>query len=176
MAIQKRKLLKLALVAAIMSPMVFQATARAEVYEIDSLKNLYQGVQFDHDMHVEITGEDCSVCHHHTAGIATKDPLCKTCHRESTEVDDPSCDSCHVKENFSAENMKKSWDTPLLHHRNKPGLKAAYHRNCLACHEENEAPVGCTDCHEMTAEGEKYYRAGQYAPAPKANKEHGVHH
>ncbi|PLX47791.1 MAG: class III cytochrome C [Desulfobulbaceae bacterium] len=176
MGIKKRKLLGLALMAAMVSPWSLPGPATAEVFELDSVKNLYEGVSFDHDMHIEITGEDCTACHHHTAGTAPVDPLCVTCHANSPEADDPSCKSCHAKDVFDADNMKKNWDTPLLHHRNKPGLKAAYHRNCLGCHEEIGAPTGCTDCHAMTEVGEKFYNTGKYAPEPTAAGQGGGHH
>lgn len=176
MGIKKRKLLGLALMAAMVSPWSLPGPANAEVFELDSMKNLYEGVSFDHDMHIEATEENCTVCHHHTAGTPPTDPLCVTCHANSPEADDPSCKSCHVKDVFSAENMKKSWETPLLHHRSKPSLKAAYHQNCLGCHEENGAPTGCTDCHAMTDTGEKFYYTGKYAPEPKAEGEGGGHH
>lgn len=175
MGIKKRKLLGLALVAAMVSPWSFPGPAGAEVLELDSIKNLYEGVSFDHDMHIEATEENCAACHHHTAGTPTTDPLCVTCHANSPEADDPSCKSCHVKDVFAAENMKKSWETPRLQHRNKPSLKAAYHQNCLSCHEEVGAPTGCTDCHAMTDAGEKYYNTGKYAPAPKAEGYGGGH-
>lgn len=176
MGIKKRKLLGLALMAAMVSPWSLPGPATAEVFELDSVKNLYEGVSFDHDMHIEITDENCTACHHHTAGTAPVDPLCVTCHADSPEADDPSCRSCHAKDVFDADNMKKNWETPLLHHRNKPGLKAAYHRNCLGCHEEVGAPTGCTDCHAMTEVGEKFYNTGKYAPEPPAAGQGGGHH
>jgi hypothetical protein len=173
---KKRKLLGLALVAAMVSPWSLPGPAGAEVFDLDSMKNLYEKVSFDHDMHIEITGQNCTECHHHTAGTPPTDALCVTCHANSQEAADPSCKSCHVKDVFDAENMKKTWDTPLLHHRNKPSLKAAYHQNCLGCHEQNGAPTGCTECHAMTDAGEKFYNAGKYAPEPKAESHGGGHH
>ena len=176
MGIKKRKLLGLALIAAMVSPWSLPGPASAEVFELDSMKNLYEGVSFDHDMHIEATEENCTECHHHTAGTPPTDPLCVTCHANSPEADDPSCKSCHVKDVFAAENMKKAWETPLLNHRSKPSLKAAYHQNCLGCHEQNGAPTGCTDCHAMTDAGEKFYNTGKYAPEPVAAGDGGGHH
>lgn len=177
MGMKKKKLLGFALMAALASQVGLAPVALSEVIELDSLKNLYEGVSFDHDMHIEIVGENCSVCHHHTAGTVAQGPLCITCHANSPAADDPTCSGCHEKEVFSAANMKKSWETDLLHHRSKPSLKAAYHQNCLACHVENGAPAGCTDCHGMTDAGEKFYDAGAHAPVPKAEGAgHGTGH
>ena len=176
MGIKKRKLLGLALMAAMVTPWSLPGPAEAEVFELDSMKNLYEGVSFDHDMHIEATEENCTECHHHTAGTPPTDPLCVTCHASSPESDDPSCTSCHVKDVFAADNMKKNWDTPLLNHRSKPSLKAAYHQNCLGCHTEVGAPTGCTDCHAMTDAGEKFYNTGKYAPEPKADGHGGGGH
>jgi hypothetical protein len=47
--------------------------------------------------------------------------------------------------------------------------------DCLACHEENGAPTGCTDCHAMTDAGEKFYNTGKYAPEAKAAGHGGGH-
>ena len=174
MGIKKKKLLGFALIAAMASPWAC-GNAGAEVFEIDGLKNLYEGVSFDHDMHIEVTEENCSKCHHHTAGTAPEGANCVRCHANSPEADNPSCKSCHVADVFGADNLKNLWDTPLKHHNNQIGLKAAYHQNCLGCHQEVGAPVGCTDCHAITDDGEKFYNSGPYAPAPKADSGHGGH-
>jgi hypothetical protein len=176
MGMKKRRLLGLTLIAVMVSSWILPGSALAEVFELDSMKNLYEGVYFDHDMHIEVTGDDCTVCHHHTVGTAPVDPLCVTCHANSPESDDPRCSSCHVKDVFAAENMRKIWDTPRLYHRGKPSLKAAYHQGCLGCHEQNDAPAGCTDCHAMTEAGEKFYHTGTYAPEPKGANQGGGHH
>ncbi len=38
-------------------------------------------------------------------------------------------------------------------------LKAAYHWNCVGCHEEMDGPTDCQDCHARTPEGDAFYRA-----------------
>jgi hypothetical protein len=45
------------------------------------------------------------------------------------------------------------------YHVDMPGLKAAYHWNCVGCHEVMDGPTGCQDCHARTVEGDTFYRA-----------------
>lgn len=59
---------------------------------------------------------------------------CATCHHHSTAGETPSCAECHGAP-FNPENL------------NLPGLKGAYHLQCMGCHKEMGAPVGCTECH-----------------------------
>ena len=74
---------------------------------------------------------------------------------------------------FSAASLREK--DPNTYHTGKPGLKAAYHLNCLGCHEKNGGPTGCTDCHTRTVEGDKFYRAGEYAPKKSAGGHDGGH-
>jgi len=63
--------------------------------------------------------------------------FCAGCHHETPlGTRPPPCRSCHEKE-----------DAPTA---DKPGLKAAYHRQCLGCHQQMAIePQGCTEgCHE----------------------------
>ena len=46
----------------------------------------------------------------------------------------PTCRSCHSREADPVDD--------------KPGLKAAYHRQCMGCHEQMDLKVGCEDCHK----------------------------
>jgi hypothetical protein len=60
----------------------------------------------------------CSGCHHHSP-IGTRPPPCRACHADAAE---PT--------------------------RDRPGLKVAYHRQCVGCHIAMDLPKqGCTDCH-----------------------------
>ena len=61
----------------------------------------------------------CAVCHHYTQEDA-KHPACKACHAIDAGGD-----------------------------IRKPGLKGAYHRQCIGCHESMKiGKTGCTDCHK----------------------------
>ena len=68
----------------------------------------------------------CAGCHHNTP-VGSRPPPCASCH---TEEGDPTSDV--------------------------PGLRAAYHRQCVGCHEQMNIPEqGCTDCHaEIGGEGQ----------------------
>jgi len=130
--------------------------------EIGSPAGLFGEVYFDHEMHLDLA-DTCSECHHHTLGSYVIDEDCARCHRESEPTEEVSCGGCHTADPFSAEYLKNKMEDPNLYHNDKPGLKAAYHLNCVACHREMGAPTGCQDCHERTAAGDSYYRSDAMA-------------
>ncbi|MCB2184230.1 MAG: cytochrome c family protein [Desulfobulbaceae bacterium] len=176
MSLKKGKTIGLAAIIAIAAPLSLPFTVSGEVFELNSLSSLYEGVSFDHDMHIEATEDNCTVCHHHTAGTPPEEPDCVRCHRNSGEADSPKCSDCHVAEPFSAANLDRQYNTPNLYHTAKPGLKAVYHLNCLGCHQETGGPTGCQDCHTMTDKGEKFYNTGHYAPKEKPGGQSSGHH
>ena len=120
---------------------------------LDRMKNLYAGVQFQHTAHFEMgfacsdchhvrfgTPLTCSKCHDHRMAPDTfvhehhwESSKCESCHQVSSSKE-LACSSCH-KVPFDENNLQ------LL------GLKGALHKQCMACHAENGAPNGCTDCH-----------------------------
>jgi len=90
-----------------------------ETATLDSLKKLYGPVEFTHKAHTGYAG-DCAVCHHH-----------------SQPGEYFPCSQCH-----SGKPIKTAKDR-------LPGLKAAYHQQCMNCHKTSgSGPTGCTDCHE----------------------------
>ena len=137
--------------------------------EIDSLAQLYEPVYFDHAMHEEVTDSNCAVCHHHTLGTQIEDENCMRCHAESGATDEISCQGCHPSNRFEAEYLNKIDADNTLYHRDKVGLKAAYHIRCMNCHEELGVANGCQDCHSRTDAGDKFFHAGTYAP-PETDK------
>ncbi|WP_028585997.1 cytochrome c3 family protein [Desulfogranum mediterraneum] len=126
-----------------------------ESVEIESLAELYQPVSFDHALHVEMA--DCVECHHHTTGQQPVDPNCLRCHAQSTETESISCEACHSAKRFYPEDLKER-NQPELYHIDKPGLKGAYHLNCLGCHQQQGGPTGCQDCHALTKRGEQLFK------------------
>ncbi|HMK48768.1 MAG TPA: cytochrome c3 family protein [Thermodesulfovibrionales bacterium] len=67
----------------------------------------------------------CMGCHHKSAAEA-----------EAKDTDPPRCRSCHSL-TFDVKNM------------NRPRLLAAYHRQCITCHEKMDVKArGCSDCHK----------------------------
>lgn len=134
-----------------------------ETVKLDKLAKLYEGVEFDHEMHTEIA-DDCTVCHHHTVGMPSSNENCSKCHNTETVPGKVACADCHALDPFSAEYLAANAPGNGHYHIDKPGLKAAYHLNCLNCHEEMGGPEGCEDCHERTKLGDAFYRSGSYAP------------
>ncbi len=150
---------------ALLAPATGQAMSAEdapESVEIDTLAELYGPVSFDHAMHTDVA--QCSDCHHHTTGTDPTDPPCVKCHYGREEGETVSCTDCHAAEPFIQENLKKL-ENPEIFHIDKPGLKGAYHINCLGCHQEVGGPTGCQDCHQMTEAGEKRFDTGKFAPA-----------
>ena len=68
------------------------------------------------------------------------DTLCSGCHHLSpVGTSPPPCRACHAQESDPT--------------RDRPGLKVAYHRQCVGCHQAMDLPKqGCTDCHAERAE------------------------
>lgn len=95
-----------------------------KVVVLNELEDLYQPVPFDHESHakmLEMTG-GCVVCHHYTPE-RVEHPACKTCHEVGPGQGDVR----------------------------KPGLKGAYHRQCISCHREWSGDTGCHTCHPPKA-------------------------
>jgi hypothetical protein len=88
---------------------------------IKKQEDLYGPVRFMHSKHAA-SMQDCAVCHHArpTDANALETTRCSACHQESFRSDHPD----------------------------RIGLKAAYHLNCMGCHEKmNQGPVDCIGCH-----------------------------
>ncbi len=121
---------------------------------LDSIKDAYTPVTFDHAKHTAIAGS-CAACHHeHKMGDGLP---CKQCHNLSPETFKKSvtnsfmpCKNCHGT--FDRDNAAM------------PGLKTAYHRQCFTCHRGmgniGEDPKGCTEiCHARKAD-----KLGKHTP------------
>jgi hypothetical protein len=111
-----------------------------EEVTIKILQNEYEAAKLPHRKIVHSlmnkTKEDRIAQYFHT------DPgtLCQGCHHNSPAMKKPpACGSCHAKP-FDANNILR------------PGLMAAYHRQCIGCHEEmgieKPAATDCTGCHK----------------------------
>ncbi|KAA3610126.1 MAG: hypothetical protein D8M58_07170 [Calditrichaeota bacterium] len=95
------------------------ADEASELFVIDTLMDLYEPSVFTHKLHAE---------------MAAMAGGCESCHHFNPPGKILSCVSCHEPE-------KKS-------DISKPGLKGAYHRQCLNCHREWGHTTKCTICHE----------------------------
>jgi hypothetical protein len=90
-----------------------------DVFILDKLSDIYVPVVFPHKLHAGMTemGQGCHVCHHRNP----PGPIL-------------SCDECHGGPS-NPENLRQ------------PGLKGAYHRQCLSCHREWTHETDCVICH-----------------------------
>ena len=91
-----------------------------DIVILDELAHDYLPVPFDHRGHAAMAdmGEGCLTCHHHTPE-GSLPPPCKSCHAADIEGTD-------------------------IH---KPGLKGAYHQQCLNCHRDWTDEKNCEVCH-----------------------------
>jgi len=141
--------------------------------KLDALENLYDSVKFNHSKHIMLV-KDCAECHHHTTGTLVEDKNCVRCHKNSGATTTVACRGCHILQPFSAQAMREK--NKNAYHSDKPGLKGAYHQNCMGCHAKTGGPTGCQDCHPLKKTGEAFYNTGGYAPKQTADKgKHGGH-
>ncbi|MBC8193280.1 MAG: hypothetical protein ISR87_13225 [Candidatus Marinimicrobia bacterium] len=95
-----------------------------ENVSLESLKNIFQPVNFPHRDHAHMSamGEGCVTCHHYAAD----------------EIYDP-CADCHTNDPDDLNN-------------GIPSLNAAYHRKCLNCHRGWSVSNVCGTCHVKQGE------------------------
>ncbi|MBD3223358.1 MAG: hypothetical protein GF313_01405 [Caldithrix sp.] len=98
-----------------------------EIIKIDTLANVYQASIFTHKLHAEMSAMSggCSLCHHHNP----PGPIlqCSDCHQAKILRDDLT----------------------------KPGLKGAYHQQCLNCHKSWSHANNCEVCHARQTDAEQ---------------------
>lgn len=92
-----------------------------DVVLMDALSDLYVPVVFSHLLHAQMAelSGGCQVCHHFTAPDGIV-----------------PCADCHSSDITAAD-------------LNKPGLRGAYHRQCLGCHREWSHTTSCPACHSL---------------------------
>ncbi len=90
-----------------------------KIMVMDEMEKVYDPVYFNHEKHAQMSAmsNGCVECHHFMPPSAGH----------------PACKECHVPES--------------LHSKIQPGLKAAYHRQCLGCHTEWDTETHCEFCH-----------------------------
>jgi len=106
---------------------------------LNELEDRYLPVPFDHQGHAEMAHmtRGCVVCHHYTPE-GGQHPACKTCH----EIN------------------------PVREDLRKPGLKGAYHRQCMSCHREWSHETGCSACHQPKTGRDKRLTQAELPPTP----------
>ena len=94
--------------------------------ELQQVQNLYVPVRFTHEDHAHMssTVDGCEMCHHYN----------------ENSIEPAACSECHPME-ILHENLAQ------------PGLKGAYHRQCIGCHMEWDPSTTCVLCHEKNREG-----------------------
>jgi hypothetical protein len=92
-----------------------------EIINLDRLSNKYMPVVFSHKIHAQMSqmSGGCAGCHHYN----TAGPILP-------------CSDCH-----SIERKREDIS--------KPDLQAAYHRQCINCHNEWSHSTDCNSCHEL---------------------------
>ena len=102
----------------------FQSKHGPRIVILEELESVYLPVPFDHAGHAEMAqmAGGCSLCHHYTPE-GLEHPACKSCHAVAAEEADIR----------------------------KPGLKGAYHRQCMSCHREWSGETSCGVCHRPKA-------------------------
>ena len=93
-----------------------------DVIIMDEISELYGPVIFAHRYHAEMSemGSGCAECHHN-----------------SPTGEYPKCQECHA---VAVESLER----PNI---GQPGLKGAYHQQCLDCHIAWSNTTGCAFCH-----------------------------
>jgi len=119
--------------------------AAPNVVLLDELEDRFLPVPFDHRGHADMAGmtRGCVLCHHFTPEGAAH-PACKTCHEAASNRAD-------------------------IH---KPGLKGAYHRQCLNCHREWSDDTKCELCHRAKTGREDRSSLGSPTPDDIAGRMH----
>lgn len=146
------------LVAAMLLAAATAALAQVpDTVTLKSMAELYEPVVLDHAMHADIA--ECAVCHHQTTGKPEAGSRCANCHAGNETNAPVACRACHEADPFSAAALAAKEADSERYHVDKPGLKGAYHLNCLGCHEQMGGPVGCQDCHARTPEGDAVFHA-----------------
>ncbi len=96
-----------------------------ETMELDMKGEIYGPVEFTHLEHTDYADDGCTQCHHH----------------QSPAGPFKSCGDCHKRKPFQGADKL-----------NIPGLKGAYHRQCVGCHVDyGSGPTECVECHEEKA-------------------------
>lgn len=118
---------------------MYAASDIPENVEIKALKNQYEPVKLPHRKIIQTLSKNIKdnklVAYFH----ADKNTLCQACHHHSPAAQKPpNCASCHGRP-FDERDPSK------------PGLMAAYHRQCMECHNamglEKPVATNCVACH-----------------------------
>ena len=84
---------------------------------------------------------------------------CTDCHHHAKSVEDfPPCRECH---GVAFKDISR------------PGLKGAYHRQCMNCHRQlGSGPLGCVDCHKQRSDKDDAAKLAKNNAPQKASLGH----
>ncbi|MCP3875728.1 MAG: cytochrome c3 family protein [Desulfobacteraceae bacterium] len=110
-----------------------------EEIKIDVLSKDYKPSVFPHRKVVQAISKRVEKSQMAKAFHTDQAGLCMGCHHNSPKtLEPPQCGSCHSKKGPSVDG--------------RPGLKGAYHGQCITCHQKMEvqavAATDCVKCHE----------------------------
>ena len=113
-----------------------------ETVVIDALSKDYKASSFPHRKVVQAIFQRVEKSDMARAFHTDQAGLCVGCHHNSPKtLEPPKCASCHSK---NGPNVDGGSD--------RPGLKGAYHGQCITCHQKMEVQVvlatDCVKCHE----------------------------
>lgn len=121
-------------------------TVSIDMVKGEVFKNRFEPAVFPHQKIVDHLMKDIAESNLATHFHGHEDVVCQGCHHHSPiGKRPPLCESCHGEPFVQAE-------------LGKPGLKAAYHRQCIGCHEEmNIKPLqqDCEGCHKKVSTAER---------------------
>lgn len=126
-----------------------QISANAGIYKdedipekvlIKDLSEQYEAVELPHRKIVHALSKKIKENKLASVFHSEEGRMCQGCHHNSPAAKNPPrCASCHGKP-FDPKNL-------LM-----PGIKAAYHQQCLGCHKEmgiqKPSPTACAECHK----------------------------
>ena len=138
-------------------------------------QNDYAPTRFAHRQHDRYVAGNCLVCHHRGLRQGPEDRIgtdLMAMHREEDTFGAGGCDECHESDR-SDMNIQRCCVCHLAPNQpdfpGRPGLKAAFHRQCLGCHESANTPnasTECTACHHPLTPDHRELLAFPEAPKP----------
>ncbi len=119
-----------------------------ETVTIKELSSQYGAVELPHRQIISVLLDDIKNSKLADYFHGEKKTICQACHHNSpVSMTPPRCSSCHGKPFDELDPLR-------------PGLKAAYHQQCMGCHDsmdiEQPKSTDCAGCHEIIGTNKLY--------------------
>ena len=119
-----------------------------ETVTIKDLSSQYGAVELPHRQIISALLDDIKDSKLADYFHGDKNTVCRACHHNSpVSTTPPRCSSCHGKPFDDLDPLR-------------PGLKAAYHQQCMGCHDsmdiEQPESTNCAGCHEIIGTNKLY--------------------